>query len=501
MSRFIVAIDQGTTGSTVLVFDEKLALRGRGYREFPQHYPAAGLGRARARGDLAVGARPRSPRRFTTPARRSSRRDRRHRHHQPARDHAALGPRDRQAARTARSSGRTAAPPTLRRAQGRRPRGRVPRAAPAWSSTPTSPAPSSRWLLDHVAGLRARGRARRALLRHHRQLPGLAAHRRRGARHRRHERLAHAALRPRTSCAWDGRAARALRRAARSAARGAPLAPRSTAQTAGVPGLPDGIPIAGIAGDQQAALFGQACFSAGDAKCTYGTGAFLLHEHRRARRSPSKHGLLTTVGVADRRRDDLRARGQRLHRRRRGAVAARRARHHQDRAPRSRRWRARSPTRAASSSCPALAGLGAPHWGPRRAGSSPGSRAAPRAAHLARAALEGHRAPDLGPPRRDAARRGPPLAALKSTAARRPTTCSCSSRPTSLGVEIVRPARSSRPRSARRCSPGSAPACWKRAELPKVWQAAVGSGAVRRFTPSGVPSSISVAGEQALNTP
>src|SRR5260370_33274930 len=42
MSRFIVAIDQGTTGSTVLVFDEKLALRGRGYREFNQHFPKPG---------------------------------------------------------------------------------------------------------------------------------------------------------------------------------------------------------------------------------------------------------------------------------------------------------------------------------------------------------------------------------------------------------------------------------------------------------------------------
>ena len=40
--------------------------------------------------------------------------------------------------------------------------------------------------------------------------------------------------------------------------------------------MPDGIPIAGMAGDQQAALFGQACFAEGDAKCTYGTGAFAL---------------------------------------------------------------------------------------------------------------------------------------------------------------------------------------------------------------------------------
>lgn len=55
------------------------------------------------------------------------------------------------------------------------------------------------------------------------------------------------------------------------------------------------IPIAGIAGDQQAATFGQACFSAGLAKNTYGTGCFMLMntgEHA----VPSQHNLLTTVG-------------------------------------------------------------------------------------------------------------------------------------------------------------------------------------------------------------
>jgi glycerol kinase len=40
--------------------------------------------------------------------------------------------------------------------------------------------------------------------------------------------------------------------------------------------LPDGIPVCGMAGDQQSALFGQACFQPGESKCTYGTGAFLL---------------------------------------------------------------------------------------------------------------------------------------------------------------------------------------------------------------------------------
>ncbi len=66
------------------------------------------------------------------------------------------------------------------------------------------------------------------------------------------------------------------------------------ARTQSVPGLPDGIPISGLAGDQQAALFGQACFEAGASKCTFGTGSFLLMNtgHKPIR---SRSGLLTTV--------------------------------------------------------------------------------------------------------------------------------------------------------------------------------------------------------------
>ena len=58
------------------------------------------------------------------------------------------------------------------------------------------------------------------------------------------------------------------------------------------------IPIAGIAGDQQAALFGQCCFEAGDAKNTYGTGCFLL-THTGERVALSDHGLLTTVAATE----------------------------------------------------------------------------------------------------------------------------------------------------------------------------------------------------------
>jgi glycerol kinase len=58
----------------------------------------------------------------------------------------------------------------------------------------------------------------------------------------------------------------------------------------------DGVPIAGILGDQQAALFGQTCFAAGEAKCTYGTGAFLLM-HTGTTPVHSTHGLITTVAA------------------------------------------------------------------------------------------------------------------------------------------------------------------------------------------------------------
>ncbi|MBI2602903.1 MAG: glycerol kinase GlpK [Deltaproteobacteria bacterium] len=68
----------------------------------------------------------------------------------------------------------------------------------------------------------------------------------------------------------------------------------SFGETKGLGFLPDGIPIAGVLGDQQAALAGQRCFKIGEAKCTYGTGAFLLL-NLGDKPLASDHGLLTTV--------------------------------------------------------------------------------------------------------------------------------------------------------------------------------------------------------------
>lgn len=66
-------------------------------------------------------------------------------------------------------------------------------------------------------------------------------------------------------------------------------------KTKGAGVLPDGVPISGMAGDQQSALFGQCCYSVGDSKCTYGTGAFLLVNTGK-KPINSKNRLLTTIG-------------------------------------------------------------------------------------------------------------------------------------------------------------------------------------------------------------
>ena len=87
------------------------------------------------------------------------------------------------------------------------------------------------------------------------------------------------------------------------------------------------IPLRGVAGDQQAATFGQAAFEPGGMKFTYGTGAFALL-NTGADRLASRHGLLTTVAWQLGGRAHVRARGQHLRRRRIGSMAARWTGHH-----------------------------------------------------------------------------------------------------------------------------------------------------------------------------
>ena len=88
-------------------------------------------------------------------------------------------------------------------------------------------------------------------------------------------------------------------------------------------GAAQGVAIAGILGDQQAALVGQTCFKSGEAKNTYGTGCFLLmNTGERAVRSTC--GLLTTVAYKfGKAAGTIRARRQHCHHRRAGAMGAR----------------------------------------------------------------------------------------------------------------------------------------------------------------------------------
>ncbi len=110
------------------------------------------------------------------------------------------------------------------------------------------------------------------------------------------------------------------------------------------------VPVAGVAGDQQAALFGQACVDPGLGKNTYGTGSFVL-QNAGYRPAPPVQGLLSTVAWGIGERLTLRARGGDLRHRRRRPMAARRARDHRER----RRTPSRSPRRCsrtkASTSC------------------------------------------------------------------------------------------------------------------------------------------------------
>ncbi|MDQ6873544.1 MAG: glycerol kinase GlpK [Actinomycetota bacterium] len=146
------------------------------------------------------------------------------------------------------------------------------------------------------------------------------------------------------------------------------------------------LPVAGMAGDQQAALFGQACFAPGRSKCTYGTGSFVL-VNTGSRPVRSEHGLLTTVAW------DL---GSGLTYALEGAIFVTGA---------AVQWLrdglgiigqaaevealARTvPDSAGVVFVPALTGLGAPDWDARARGTILGITRGATRAHLARATLE-----------------------------------------------------------------------------------------------------------------
>ncbi len=158
--------------------------------------------------------------------------------------------------------------------------------------------------------------------------------------------------------------------------------------TRGVPGLPDGIPIAGVAGDQQAALFGQACFGVGDAKCTFGTGSFILM-NTGAKLLFSEAGLLTTVAW------QLGQRGRPVYALEGGAfVCGAAVQWLRDglqmirKAPEIEALAAQVTDHGGVEFVPALTGLGAPHWAPEARGTLTGLTRGTQRAHIARATLD-----------------------------------------------------------------------------------------------------------------
>lgn len=157
--------------------------------------------------------------------------------------------------------------------------------------------------------------------------------------------------------------------------------------TRGIRGLPDGIPIAGMAGDQQSALFGQMCTEAGMAKCTFGTGAFLLMNTGTEAVS-SHNGLLTTVAWRVGGETTYALEGSVFI----AGAAVQWLRDGLGIIKRAEEIEALAATVADSGGVtfvPALAGLGAPYWREDARGVITGLTRGSTAAHLARATLEG----------------------------------------------------------------------------------------------------------------
>ena len=200
-------------------------------------------------------------------------------------------------------------------------------------------------------------------------------------------------------------------------------------ETRGVGFLPDGIPVGGIAGDQQSALFGQACFAPGTAKCTYGTGAFVLM-NTGSEPVASQHQLLTTVGWSLGGAYTYALEGSAF-------IAGAAVQWLRDglgiieTAPDIEALAASVEDAGGVVFVPALAGLGAPHWRPMPVACSPASPGAPpgpTSAGRSSTASRCRSATSSGPCTRT---RACPSRSSGWTAAPRPTTCSCSSRPTS----------------------------------------------------------------------
>jgi glycerol kinase len=382
MPRVVLAIDQGTTGTTVLVLDESLTVLGRQTREFPQIFPRPGWVEHDPE-DIWDGVE-------------STIEAALHRAGVEGRDVAAIGITNQRETTVLwrRKDGRPVhnaivwqCRRTTEQCQNLRAAGHEARVRertglvldPYFSGTKLS------WLLDNVEGARraaevgdlAFGTIDTFLLW---RLTGGKVHATDPSN------ASRTLLMDLRTLRWDDELLDLL-----SVPRAVLPEIRSSSEvyghTHGLDVLPDGIPVAGIAGDQQAALFGQVCFEEGEAKCTFGTGAFLLL-HTGNRPVTSHHGLLTTVAWSLGGQTGYALEGSAFI----AGAAVQWLRDGLGVIPSAAEVEALARTVKDSGGVvfvPALTGLGAPHWNAGARGLIWGLDRGVTRAHLARAALEG----------------------------------------------------------------------------------------------------------------
>jgi glycerol kinase len=469
--RHVIAIDQGTTGTTVLVLDETLAIVGRGYQEFRQIYPQPGWVEHDP-DDIwgSVGAALQAALRGVDPG-----------------SLAAIGITNQRETTVVweRATGRaihhaivwqdrrTADRCAELKAAGKEPRVRELAGLtidPYFSGTKLA------WLLHHVPGAAAAANAGQLAFGTVDtylvwRLTGGAVHATDVSN------ASRTLLFDLHQLAWSDELLELI---------GAPRAilPEVVAssgvigKTRGVPGVPDGIPIAGIAGDQQSALFGQACFAPGDAKCTYGTGAFILMNTGDTPIA-STSGLLTTVAwklATGELRYALEGSafiaGAAVQWLRDGLELFASARDVEALA-------ASVPDSGGVIVVPAFAGLGAPHWRPDARGAITGLTRGTNRGHLARATLEGialQNVDILRAMERDAGR---PLTVLKVDGGASANDLLMQFQADVLGVEISRPEMVETTALGAAFLAGLGAGVWKdQAEVKKTWREQ------KRFTPT-----------------
>jgi glycerol kinase len=230
------------------------------------------------------------------------------------------------------------------------------------------------------------------------------------------------------------------------------------------------VPVAGIAGDQQAALFGQGCRRPGMAKCTYGTGSFVLL-NAGAEPPPPREGLLSTIawGLADRVDYALEAAvfvsGAAVQWLRDGLGII-------ESAASTEELAASLPGNDGVYFVPALTGLGSPHWDPYARGAIVGLTRGSGRAHLARAALEAMAYQTVDAVRASEAAAGGSLEALKADGGAVANRWLMQFQADMLGVPVAVPAIAETTAVGAAQLAGIATGAWAPSDLDSMWREA-----------------------------